>query len=53
MGKPKQGSKKGGARKHGRTARKAARYGSPISRFVRDKIDGAHYFKLTKQKARK
>jgi hypothetical protein len=48
-----QGKKKGGARKHGRTKRKAMRYGSPISRFVRGKIEGSVYFRLTRQKVTK
>jgi hypothetical protein len=36
-------------RKAGRNARKASRRGSPISLFVRNKITGEKYFKLTKQ----
>lgn len=44
--KKKAGGK--GQRKYGRTQRKLARRGSPISLFVRGKISGEEYFKLTK-----
>ena len=54
MAKAKQqGKKKGGMRKHGRNKRKAMRYGSAISRFVRGKITGEVYFRLTRQKVRR
>lgn len=38
-----------GAKKYGRTGKKAARRGSPISLFVRNKISGQEYFKQINQ----
>lgn len=49
MATKKSQKKKGGQRKIGRTARKALRRGSPLSLFVRDKISGEAYFKLSKK----
>jgi len=49
MAKSKSNKAKG-SRKHGRTERKARRRGFPLSLFVRDKITGEVYFRLTRQK---
>lgn len=49
----KQTQKVKGCKKCGRTAKKASRFGSPISLFVRGKIDGKTYFSLTNQSYRK
>jgi hypothetical protein len=48
---PTQTKKKGrnGNKKHGRSARKAARRGNPLSLFVRGKIQAAAYFSMTGQ----
>lgn len=48
MAKKQGGSKKSGAKKYGRQVRKAGRYGSPISLYVRGKITAEQYWKLIK-----
>jgi hypothetical protein len=45
----KQGEKVKGCHKCGRAKRRAARSGSPISLFVRNKITAKEYFSLTGQ----
>ena len=50
MARKGAGKKKGGARKHGRSKRKALRVGSPISLFVRGKVSAEKYFKSNKQR---
>jgi hypothetical protein len=40
---------KGGNKKHGRSKKKVAAKGNPISLFIRCKIDANEYFKLTHQ----
>lgn len=45
----KEQQKVKGCKKCGRTGKKASRFGSPISLFVRGKISGKEYFALTKQ----
>jgi hypothetical protein len=47
MANKKAGGK--GQRKYGRSGRKQARKGSPISLFVRGKISGEEYFKQSNQ----
>lgn len=50
MAKRKPGGvKQKNKRKYGREKRKATRKGSPISLFVRGKISGEQYFKITNQ----
>lgn len=41
-----------GCRKCGRSKKRNANAGSPISLFVRGKISGTDYFKMTNQKVR-
>lgn len=46
MAKKKVQKTKGGNKKHGRTKRKAANVGNPISLFVRGKITAQTYWNL-------
>lgn len=48
----KESQKVKGCKKCGRTKRRKERAGSPISLFVRNKITGTEYFKLTGQKTK-
>lgn len=49
MAKRNGGKRRSGDRKHGRQKNKQSRFGSAISSFVRGKISGEQYFKMTNQ----
>ena len=49
MAKRNGSKRRSGQAKYGRQKKKASRYGSPISLFVRGKINGEQYFKMTGQ----